>query len=623
MLPGALLGEYEIERVLNEGRDSVVYLARDHGLQRPVVLREYLPAFLAGRAETGEIGLLAAEHAELFSLGLRAFAHEARLLARCEHPALVKVLRYWEASHTGYMVMRCYEGSSLLQVRQAMRRPPDEAWLRALLGDLLGALEVLHGAFGQHREIAPGNILIQPDGRPVLLGFHSARRVIAERGGPLGGLAEPAYAPLEAHPEASHLQQGPWSDLYSLAAVMYFCIAGHAPPTATSRAAGESGSPMSQAARALVGAQGPVRPYGAGFLAALDRAFQVQPQHRPHSATEWLTALRTATAPGPVGEEKGTSPPAEPATSRTPSPLSAEAMGATGRPLRTGETPTPSSPAGAGSPLPQHAGARGGPSPPRPSPESAGPSDEAVRAALAAALGSLPPDPRPASSARVPVAPPGSELLSSAGSLPQRRWLWGGAGVLALMAAAAGWQWKQQRDAQDLSRAMAGTAEVPAQASSPPSGAEPSPGRDAAREGGRSLPEPPSSAILAQDGTVASDPAAARSGREAGRTSPASESAGLPASAGPVSGAGPAAPPGVPAAPAASSVLPAPIRGLPAGPSPAASVAGAAPVFTSPRAACAPRERFSLYYCMQAQCRKPEFYKHRQCRVLRERDEVE
>src|SRR5436853_599023 len=103
-------------------------------------------------------------------------AVEARLLARFDHPSLLKVYRFWEANGTAYMAMPYYEGLTLKASLAAMRRPPDEARLREWLMPLLDALTVMHEAHCFHRDIAPDNILLTREG-PVLLDFGAARRV--------------------------------------------------------------------------------------------------------------------------------------------------------------------------------------------------------------------------------------------------------------------------------------------------------------------------------------------------------------------------------------------------------------------------------------------------------------
>ena len=116
-----------------------------------------------------------------FQAGLASFVDEARLLARFEHPSLVKVLRFWEANHTAYMVMPLYCGMTLKQARAHMRTPPPEAWLRTLLWSVTSALRVLHDGQTLHRDISPDNIFLQNHGPPVLLDLGAARHAISNR----------------------------------------------------------------------------------------------------------------------------------------------------------------------------------------------------------------------------------------------------------------------------------------------------------------------------------------------------------------------------------------------------------------------------------------------------------
>ncbi len=109
----------------------MVYRAYDHSLQRDVAIKEYMPTALAGRADGGlHISVRTSNDSETFQKGLRSFVAEARMLAKFEHPSLVRVFRFWEANDTAYMVMPLYRGMTLKQARQCMRSPPTEAWLR-------------------------------------------------------------------------------------------------------------------------------------------------------------------------------------------------------------------------------------------------------------------------------------------------------------------------------------------------------------------------------------------------------------------------------------------------------------------------------------------------------------
>ena len=128
--PGTRLDEFELRRVLGIGGFGIVYLAFDHALEREVAIKEYMPSSLVGRSDGPQVLLHGETHAESFTLGLRSFVNEARLLARFDAPGLVKVHRYWEANNTAYMAMPFYAGSNLHAVRRRMDATPDEAWLR-------------------------------------------------------------------------------------------------------------------------------------------------------------------------------------------------------------------------------------------------------------------------------------------------------------------------------------------------------------------------------------------------------------------------------------------------------------------------------------------------------------
>ena len=279
---GTRLGEFEIRRVLGIGGFGIVYLAFDHALEREVAVKEYMPASLAGRTANMQVSLLSQAHAETFALGLRSFVNEARLLARFDHPSLVKVHRYWEQNATAYMAMPLYAGDNLHKVRQHMTQPPDEAWLRQLLDPLLGAIERLHEAAVFHRDISPDNVILQPDGRPVLLDFGAARRVIGDKSMALTAILKPAYAPIEQYAEAGTVKQGPWTDLYSLGATLHYLLLGRAPSPSTARAVQDDSVPL---------AMGQLAGCSPAFLRCIDWMLQPRPNDRPQSVAQLRQVL--------------------------------------------------------------------------------------------------------------------------------------------------------------------------------------------------------------------------------------------------------------------------------------------------------------------------------------------
>ena len=153
---GARVAEFEIRGVLGSGGFGIVYLAWDHALEREVAVKEYMPSTLAGRGGDLSVSVRSNSMADTFALGLRSFVNEARLLARFDHPSLVKVYRFWEDNGTAYMVMPHYAGRTLRQARQGMVVPPGEAACRRVLDALLSALETLHREGVFHRDIEIG-----------------------------------------------------------------------------------------------------------------------------------------------------------------------------------------------------------------------------------------------------------------------------------------------------------------------------------------------------------------------------------------------------------------------------------------------------------------------------------
>jgi serine/threonine protein kinase len=273
---GARIGEFEIRGVLGSGGFGIVYLAWDHALEREVALKEYMPGALAGRGGDLSVSVRSQSMAETFALGLRSFVNEARMLARFDHPSLVKVHRFWEDNGTAYMAMPYYKGRTLRRVRAGMVMPPSEGACRKVMDALLSALEVLHKEGVFHRDIAPDNILIGDDGVPVLLDFGAARRVIEGDGTQkaLTSIMKPHFAPLEQYADQGAMRQGPWTDLYALGGTIFFLLTGREPVPAASRALHDD-----QPRSTELGLEG-CTPH---FLNTIDWMLAIKPADRPAS----------------------------------------------------------------------------------------------------------------------------------------------------------------------------------------------------------------------------------------------------------------------------------------------------------------------------------------------------
>lgn len=298
--PGTRLAEFEILQLLGVGGFGMVYKAFDHSLHRAVAIKEYMPSALAGRAQGQSLWVRSSSDQQTFQAGLTSFMGEARLLAQFDHPSLVKVFRFWEANNTAYMVMPLYTGMTFKQARAQMRTPPPEAWLRKMLWSVLGALRVLHDGNTLHRDISPDNIFLQDNGPPVLLDLGAARHAINDQGHKHTAVLKVNYAPIEQYAESDdELRQGPWSDLYSLAAVVHGCLCNDTPLPATLRSIRDrmvSFSRVAKTVRRQFGVE-----YSAPFVAAIAQALALRPEDRPQSIDAFLQTMEMTSPPEGVG----------------------------------------------------------------------------------------------------------------------------------------------------------------------------------------------------------------------------------------------------------------------------------------------------------------------------------
>jgi serine/threonine protein kinase len=290
---GFRLDEFEIQAKLGEGGFGIVYRAWDHSLGQVRAIKEYMPAGIAQRDPGGSPQVLArsSKLRETFDKGLQRFIEEAQTLARFDHPSLVRVLRRWEAHGTAYMAMPLYEGATLREHIRALPERPGEDWLMQLLDPLTEALAVVHGHHWLHRDIAPDNImLLKGSGRPLLLDFGAARQVIGDQTQELTAILKPGFAPIEQYGETPGLEQGPWTDVYALAATLHWVLLGRAPAASVSRVLVDNQKPLVESAHGLAGER---------LLAALDKALRVDARQRTQSMAELRADLGLAPAAAP------------------------------------------------------------------------------------------------------------------------------------------------------------------------------------------------------------------------------------------------------------------------------------------------------------------------------------
>lgn len=317
LLSGRMLRQYKVLKVLGSGGFGVTYLARDETLRRLVALKEFYPqeiAFRSGVSIKPKSG-----RTNDFSRTKEGFVAEAQIQARFDHDHIVKVLQVFEANNTAYIVQEYESGRDLKAWFAEIDDAPTQVELDCVLEPLLHALDLVHRNDVLHRDIAPDNILIRDNGEPVLLDFGAAKDVVAQHTENIAAFVKAGYSPPEFYSSRGR-RQGPWSDIYSLAAVMYRAVRGEPPPEAAERLLNDNLTPVRQ------GIKGE---YRAAFLDAIEWGLKLPVHERPQNTADWRPALFAEGEPTRVTiADSITAPPPEP-----PPPSATETAPSVGKPV--------------------------------------------------------------------------------------------------------------------------------------------------------------------------------------------------------------------------------------------------------------------------------------------------
>ncbi|MGE0331836.1 MAG: protein kinase [Ramlibacter sp.] len=281
-LPGGYkLLEYQIERPLGGGGFGITYLARDINLNLPVAIKEYFPSDSVTRVANQGVQVRGGSEdvRSQYQWGLERFLDEARALATFRHPNIVRVLRYFRENGTAYIVME-YESGDPLKRWVPQNAPLSQRALLSVIYPLLDGLDAVHRSGFLHRDIKPDNIYVRADGTPVLLDFGAARRVTANHD--MTNIVSPGFAPFEQY--HSQGNQGPWTDIYSLGAVMYWMTTGKKPVESAARVKNDMLLPAASVADAAV--------FGVPLLEAIDWAMQPDEARRPQAVAELRAAIQ-------------------------------------------------------------------------------------------------------------------------------------------------------------------------------------------------------------------------------------------------------------------------------------------------------------------------------------------
>jgi formylglycine-generating enzyme required for sulfatase activity/predicted Ser/Thr protein kinase len=234
-----LRDKYCIQKVLGQGGFGITYLAEDMVLDIDVCIKEL---FISGNSTRSSNHSVMSSGGKDFSFDdfKQRFIQEARQLAKFRHPNIVRVLDFFEANSTVYVVMEFISGKTLKEFT-AERGFVTQGLAIPIIDQLLDAVEEVHQLGMLHRDIKPDNILLTDKNSVVLIDFGSAREFSEGLTMTQTAMLTPGYAPMEQY--SNRAKRGTFTDIYALGATMYFMLTGEKPLAATDRFAEEMAAP--------------------------------------------------------------------------------------------------------------------------------------------------------------------------------------------------------------------------------------------------------------------------------------------------------------------------------------------------------------------------------------------
>jgi eukaryotic-like serine/threonine-protein kinase len=282
---GLEVGGYRIVRKIASGGFSIVYLADDPD-GNPVAVKEYLPSMLVSRAPGELVPTVSSENLNTYRNGLKCFFEEGRALARVLHPNVVRVLNFFRANDTVYLVMAYEQGRSLQELIIRYRGKPGrevipERHIRRIFTQVMTGLREVHANRLLHLDLKPANVYLRRDASPMLLDFGAARQTLTIDAPKLFPMYTPGFAAPELY--RRNQQLGPWTDIDGLGASVFACMSGAPPQPADQRL---------QHDKVDAGLQAAARLYSQQLIDLVQWCLKLNPLERPQSVFALQRALR-------------------------------------------------------------------------------------------------------------------------------------------------------------------------------------------------------------------------------------------------------------------------------------------------------------------------------------------
>lgn len=283
---GLELGQFKIKHCLGAGGFGITYCAVDRKTGEELVIKENFPnAHVFRSPETLEVMISGDEEsAEQFRWSRESFMREARVLSTLDHPGIVHVGVMFEALNTVYYTMNLINGTSLEDITEELSAKNERVspgLVIDVLNQGLDILEYMHNRYVYHRDIKPANIMVDQAGKVILIDFGAARNFVADFSHTLMG-TQCFYPPEQMDAMAKH---GPWTDIYSFGATLYYMMTGDAPAMSTLRRYHDP-NPKLNERESLRGL------YPSKILMSIDKALEPEAASRFSSAAEWKSFIR-------------------------------------------------------------------------------------------------------------------------------------------------------------------------------------------------------------------------------------------------------------------------------------------------------------------------------------------
>lgn len=229
-----LNGEYIVGRVLGQGGFGITYMAQSYTTKEIVAIKEYFPSHLAGRSSTRSLFAHSATTQEHFEYGKQRFLEEARTVAMFnDNPHIVDIYSFFEENKTAYFVMKYLDGAPLDKHIQSCGCGMSVQEAKDLLLPLMKAVAEVHRRGIVHRDIAPDNIILLPDGKACLIDFGAAKNHVGEKSKSMEMVVKEGFSPVEQYTNGE--KKGPETDIYAMAASFYYAVSGRVPQESVQR----------------------------------------------------------------------------------------------------------------------------------------------------------------------------------------------------------------------------------------------------------------------------------------------------------------------------------------------------------------------------------------------------